>query len=269
MAQFTNATARSVARSRSARGRVVSQVLRCLSFIAAGCARDGDGRVLPTPDRSEWGSRGEPRAAPPPGALPRAGADSALHPEPAAYPLDALPRKIGNGPIRCPDVSVREFTGDAIRFTPPARVIEPFREHLARLERIVGELSLRYYSRAPSSILVAASYDCRPVSGKSLISEHAFANAIDITGFQFPAAPVVREDGSIRPVAIPGPFEVRIDRHWHAHGDAVLERHARFLTELTKELIARGVFRTLLGPAHPDHADHFHFDMAPSNYVDL
>jgi hypothetical protein len=29
------------------------------------------------------------------------------------------------------------------------------------------------------------------------------------------------------------------------------------------------VFRTLLGPAHPDHADHFHFDMAPHPYVNL
>jgi hypothetical protein len=38
---------------------------------------------------------------------------------------------------------------------------------------------------------------------------------------------------------------------------------------LTRELVARRIFRTLLGPAEPDHADHFHFDMAPSPYVNL
>ena len=64
-------------------------------------------------------------------------------------------------------------------------------------------------------------------------------------------------------------FEVRIDRHWKAHGDATRELHARFLEAFTQALIARDVFRTLLGPAHRDHADHFHFDMAPHYYVDL
>jgi hypothetical protein len=62
---------------------------------------------------------------------------------------------------------------------------------------------------------------------------------------------------------------VRVDRHWNASGDAQVERHARFLHALTQALIARNVFRTLLGPAHPDHRDHFHFDMAPQHYVDL
>jgi hypothetical protein len=38
---------------------------------------------------------------------------------------------------------------------------------------------------------------------------------------------------------------------------------------VTDSLLSRQVFRTLLGPAHPDHADHFHFDMAPHPYVNL
>jgi hypothetical protein len=174
------------------------------------------------------------------------------------------------GTLTCPDADVHDFAGEEIRFTPPARAIPAFRARLAAFEQVILQVSRRVYGRAPSQILVAASYDCRPVSGKSRrISEHAFANAIDVTAFVFAPAPIVSKDGSIHPAAIPGSFEVRVDRHWRARGDDVAARHARFLEELTAELVQREVFRTLLGPAHPDHEDHFHFDMAPSKYVQL
>jgi hypothetical protein len=93
------------------------------------------------------------------------------------------------------------------------------------------------------------------VSGRLRLSEHALGNAIDISGFRFEAL-----DGAPA-------FEVRVDLHWRASGDEA--RHSRFLHALTETLLERGVFRTLLGPAHPDHADHFHFDMAPHPYVNL
>jgi hypothetical protein len=153
---------------------------------------------------------------------------------------------------------------------PPARAIPAFRARLAAFEQVVLQVSRRVYGRAPASIRVAASYDCRAVSGnRRRISEHAFANAIDVAGFLFAAQPIVGKDGSIQPVAIPGAFEVRVDRHWRAQGDSVTLRHARFLDELTAELVQRELFRTLLGPADPAHRDHFHFDMAPSKYVQL
>jgi hypothetical protein len=140
--------------------------------------------------------------------------------------------------------------------SPPARVAAPFRERLRELEQVVQERSLEIYGRLPSAILVAASYDCRSVSGKNRrLSEHALGNAIDIRGFRFDAL-----DGA-------APFEVHIDRHWQASGDEA--HHRRFLHAVTDSLLGREVFRTLLGPAHPDHADHFHFDMAPHPYVNL
>jgi hypothetical protein len=192
---------------------------------------------------------------PPPGSTPLAPLPKAREANPrvdAAYALDALPREV-SGTLTCPQVSLTQVTGDDTHFSPAVTATPPFREHLLELERIVREVSLAQYGRAPDTILVAASYDCRSVSGKNRrLSEHAFGNAIDISGFRF-------SDGT----------EVRVDRHWRARGDAERERHARFLDELTQTLIARGVFRTLLGPAHPDHSDHFHFDMAPHAYVDL
>jgi extensin-like protein len=170
-----------------------------------------------------------------------------------AYALDGLPREV-NGASSCPQIAlteVTEVTGQTPGFSPAVVATPPFHERVIELQRIVREVSLAHYGRAPEVILVAASYDCRSVSGKNRrLSEHAFGNAIDVSGFRF-------ADG----------LEVRVDRHWKAHGDD--ERHARFLQALTETLIERGVFRTLLGPAHADHSDHFHFDMAPHAYVDL
>lgn len=174
-----------------------------------------------------------------------------------AYAFDALPRDV-RGKVSCPDVELSDHAGRSVQFVPAARAAAPFREHLVELERVVAEVSTQFYGRAPSALSIAASYDCRPVTGnRRRLSEHALGNAIDITAFRFDA------DGKQ-----PG-FEVRVDKHWKADGDATVERHARFLQALTQALIARDVFRTLLGPAHPDHHDHFHFDMAPHHYVHL
>jgi len=175
------------------------------------------------------------------------------------YAFDGLPRDLDGAPA-CPDIGLIEYAGARIRLQPVARVAAPFRERLVQLEQAVRETALDLYGRAPSALLIAASYDCRPVTGnRHRLSEHALGNAIDITAFRFDADPATGEAA----------FDVRIDRHWNASGDALAERHARFLRKLTQTLIERNVFRTLLGPAHPDHRDHFHFDMAPHHYVSL
>jgi hypothetical protein len=155
-------------------------------------------------------------------------------------------------------VDARDFAGESLRFSPAAKVVEPFRQRLLVFEQVVREVSERVYGRSPSAILVADSYSCRSVGGENRkLSEHALGNAIDITGFDF------------APSALRAGFQVRVDRHWQAKGDATSTQHAYFLDQLTRELVERETFRTLLGPAHPDHSDHFHFDMAPWSYVHL
>lgn len=185
-----------------------------------------------------------------------------------AYPLDRMKRSSGRSAAACPKLELRKFRGDSLRFEPAARVVEPFLERLLELERIVSEVSRRVYDRPPSAILVAASYGCRSVGGKQRrLSEHALGNAIDIKGFRF--APARGPSARGLPAALKDAFDVRVDRHWKARGSSVRRRHARFLEELTGALLERDTFRTLLGPAHRDHSDHFHFDMAPQSYVNL
>jgi hypothetical protein len=180
----------------------------------------------------------------------------------ARYALDGLSREGKRG--ACPKVQLGEFRGESLRFSPPARVTPAFRPRLVQLESIVREVALRVYGRAPTTLLVAASYACRTVNRHPhRLSEHALGNAIDISGFRFAPVPATgshpAQDG----------FDVRIRQHWKAHSGSLERRHARFLDELTRTLMERDVFRTLLGPAHRDHKDHFHFDMAPGHYVDL
>jgi hypothetical protein len=193
---------------------------------------------------------------------------AAAHSGSRGYPLDRLRRSYGAGAASCPKLELRRFGGDSLRFLPAARVVEPFRKRLLALERVVREVSLRVYERTPAAILVAASYGCRSVRGQQRrLSEHAMGNAIDIAGFRF--APLEGKAAGKVPRALAAGFDVRVDQHWKGRGNAIRRRHARFLKELTSALLARDVFRTLLGPGHRDHSDHFHFDMAPQHYVDL
>ncbi len=186
-------------------------------------------------------------------------ARSALKPPPEDYVFDGLPRQL-DGELACPEIGLVEYPGTSLRLLPAARVATPFRGHVVELEQVARDVAVRFYGRAPRALLVAASYDCRPVTGnRARLSEHALGNAIDITAIRFDADPARGEPA----------FDVRVDRHWSARGDALAERHSRFLRAFTQELLRRNVFRTLLGPAHPDHDDHFHFDMAPHHYVAL
>jgi hypothetical protein len=193
---------------------------------------------------------------------------AAARPSGRSYPLDRLRRSSHGAATGCPKLELRRFGGDTLQFLPSVRVVEPFRERLLEFERVVREVSVRLYSRPPSAILVAASYGCRSVRGKQLrLSEHALGNAIDIAGFRF--SPLTKSKSAGVPPALADGFDVRVDQHWRGRGSALRRRHSRFLHELTAALVKHDTFRTLLGPAHRDHSDHFHFDMAPEHYVDL
>lgn len=82
------------------------------------------------------------------------------------------------------------------------------------------------------------SFSCRNIAGTRSLSQHAFANAIDISGIRL-------EDGRL----------VSVKQHWTAGGD-----EAKFLRRLHKG--ACRLFSVTLGPNYnAAHEDHFHFDM--------
>jgi Extensin-like protein C-terminus len=251
-----------------------------LTVLLCSCAREH------TPDQLEAGGAAMSARA--------LGRDAAPRYPAGQYPLDGLRRKASGDD--CPEVKLQKFSGETLRLSPSARINPSFRQPLLELEQVVREVSMRLYSRVPSSILVAASYGCRTVNGSGRrLSEHALGNAIDIKGFRFAPEEDAQAKGSssstkktsssktssaaktsgaqakaaTKSGAKGETFDVLVAKHWKARGDASERLASRFLHELTEALLERDVFRTLLGPAHRDHDDHFHFDMAPTHYVDL
>ena len=111
---------------------------------------------------------------------------------------------------------------------------------LDRFDRqVLQPAAHRHFGQPVAQLVENGVRNCRPVEGyRSLLSEHAFANAIDIEGF-------VLRDGTA--------IDVAGERN--GSGPA-----ADFLREVTAQ--ACGVFRTVLGPGFDErHGAHMHLDM--------
>jgi hypothetical protein len=205
-------------------------------------------------------------AGAPPTAAPRL--PSATEPP---YPLDTIPREAPpTGDLPCPIVEVESYRGDVVRYRPEVWVNASFRPRLTAFERVVRDVGVEVYGRAPDRILHLGGYGCRRMrEHPGWISEHALGNAIDIEGFELGHLP----KGATLPAGVPAvfanAFEVRVLGHWgKKNGYAAI--HARFLRTLVQRLLPReDIFRVLLGPGYPGHANHFHFDMATFRWAQI
>lgn len=137
--------------------------------------------------------------------------------------------------------AVRVTAVAGVRLDPPATVNCQVGRRLADwVERGVQPASQRAFGRPVTSLKNAASYACRRRNNlpAGRLSEHARANAIDISEFR------LQTRGRV-PVA----------------GGWSDPRSAEFLREVWRS--ACGPFTTVLGPeADRFHQDHFHLDVA-------
>jgi hypothetical protein len=184
-------------------------------------------------------------------------------PEPP-YPLDSIPREVPpTGDLGCPRIEVASYRGDVIRYKPEIWVNASFRARLGAFERVVRDVAVEVYGRAPDRIVQLGGYGCRRMREHTgWLSEHALGNAIDVAGFDFGHLPRGAALPPGLPPAFANAFEVRVLGHWgKQHGHAAV--HARFLRMLVRTLLGRDdVFRVLLGPGYPGHNNHFHFDVS-------
>lgn len=93
------------------------------------------------------------------------------------------------------------------------------------------------------TVLHAGAYSCRRQvgNGSGQWSEHAFANAFDVMGFEL-------EDGRV----------ISVLKDWNGDAD-----RKRFLRDVRNQ--ACKIFRVTLSPDfNAAHADHFHVDMGPT-----
>ena len=111
------------------------------------------------------------------------------------------------------------------------------------LREVVQPRAWEFLDARVIRIVVISSYDCRTRAGTGKLSEHAFANAIDISEF-------VTAKGE----------HVSVNDHWGGTSE-----RARFLKAVHKS--ACRIFGTVLGPeSDAAHRNHFHLDMTPRRY---
>ena len=197
-----------------------------------------------------------PRTMEPPPRRPPAEAPATAEPADSLPPDEAACRRtlrdLGaafaeaepiDGPEGCSaahPLTVSKLADDVV-LTPEAVLTCTMAEAAARFVRDhAAPLVRKEFGASLAGIEQASAFVCRPRRGTQKLSEHAFANALDVSALRL-------DDGTR--------IEVR------AHDAAREPRRTRLLAALRKA--ACGPFATVLGPgSDADHADHFHFDMA-------
>lgn len=132
--------------------------------------------------------------------------------------------------------------GGRVTLKPAALLRCPMIPQVERwIADIVDPAARFHFGRPIAEITVAASYSCRPmnhVSGARL-SEHGYANALDVSRFKLADGEVITVKGG-----------------WYG-----TERERAFLRDVHDG--ACNKFTTVLGPNYDrNHRDHFHVDLA-------
>ena len=87
--------------------------------------------------------------------------------------------------------------GGGLRFQPLARVNCAFAQRLVRFETIVQEEARSILKSPVASIVHLGTYNCRRMAAyPDLVSEHSFANAIDIATFVLRTAAASRSSAT-------------------------------------------------------------------------
>jgi hypothetical protein len=135
----------------------------------------------------------------------------------------------------------------AIQWGGSPKVTCPVALGLARLEAIVQEEAERELGRKVRRIQHMGTYNCREMANyPGWVSEHSYANAIDIKHFEL-------TNGKTIPVLGTYP----------KNGAVPKNASARFLKAVARRLFDERVFAVVLTPSFDAaHRNHFHLDMA-------
>jgi hypothetical protein len=129
----------------------------------------------------------------------------------------------------------------------------------AEVKRIFAACELAIAMHDTATLVAAAGvtdiihvgvYNCRVISGTSTLSEHAHANAIDISGFR-------RDDGAVWTV-----FD-----DWEDGVEEPITDAGDWLLWFVNELYVQWIFNIILTPEYnAAHDDHFHCDLTPGTH---
>jgi hypothetical protein len=142
-----------------------------------------------------------------------------------------------------------------IRYDVPPLVTCRVALALGRLEQVAQEEALRRLGRRITKITQGGTYNCRKMVRFDFVSEHSYANAIDLKEFRL-------EGG--RSVSVRAHFFGKLGGKIGATPDASPRTpEAEFLRALSRRAFDERLFSVVLTPYWDElHADHFHFDLA-------
>jgi len=133
-----------------------------------------------------------------------------------------------------------------IRYSAPPLVTCRLALALGRLEQLAQEEAARHLQRRIVRLVQGGTYNCRKMVRFDFISEHSYANAIDIREFW-----------------LEGGQRLSVRQHFGMLNDPPRTPEARFLRSLATRAFNERLFSVVLTPYWDKlHADHFHFDLA-------
>jgi hypothetical protein len=163
-----------------------------------------------------------------------------------AWPL--RPTRLQDGVVcEAPEGVAVKRGASGLRYEPPARVSCAFGLRLVRFEAIVQEEAKALLGARVRAIAQLGTYNCRRMAAyPDLVSEHSFANAIDVAAFTL-------KNGR----------RVVVERDWVRAERPATTAAARFLRRLTRRLYDEHVFSVVLTPSYDKHhKNHLHLDGA-------
>ena len=117
---------------------------------------------------------------------------------------------------------------------------------LARFEELAQEQALAHLGQRIARFKHLGTYSCRKMVRFDFVSEHSYANAIDIEE-------IVLENGT----------RVSVKKNFGAIDAPPATRPAKFLRSLARRAFDERLFSTVLTPFWDKlHHDHFHLDLA-------
>jgi hypothetical protein len=134
-----------------------------------------------------------------------------------------------------------------IRYSSSPRVTCSVARALVRLEAVIQEEARRIFNKPVVAMQQMGTYNCREIAAYAgWVSQHSFANAIDIKTF-----------------TLKGGKTISVQKSYGRGPDVPKSKEGQFLRAVVRRVVDEGVFTVVLTPNfNRAHHNHFHFDLA-------
>jgi len=226
--------------------RAACSCLFGLAFVFSPAEAAESKPVLPAPSLADADPANDAVVAPP---EPIADCESQLRAAGVEFSLAQLPVKAGNSKrptCGAPQAVVYRRGPANVRYSPAPIVSCGVALGLARFEQVLNQEAERYLGQGVMRVEQGGTYNCRKMARFDLVSEHAYANAIDI-----------------RSVTLKNGRTLSVLKSFGKLDAEALRPEAKFWRTVANRLFDEGAFSVVITPFFDGlHKDHLHLDQA-------